>query len=116
MSGKMTRRDALKLGSNAAVSAAVTPLLSGEAASPIQASSGSPDNVAGYLDTPVDSSSEICFMRAVDLLGLMRAKKLSAREVMQAHLKQVGLVNSKVNAMVTVVPEDQLMAQAAAAD
>ena len=116
MSGKMTRRDALKLGSNAAVSAAVTPLLSGEAASPIQASCGSPDAAARYLDTPVDSSSEICFMPAVDLLALMRAKKLSAREVMQAHLKQVGLVNSKVNALVTLVPEDQLMAQAAAAD
>src|SRR5258708_19468054 len=30
--------------------------------------------------------------------------------------KQINRVNSKVNAIVTLVPEDQLMAQAAAAD
>jgi amidase len=35
---------------------------------------------------------------------------------MQAHLKQISRVNSKVNAIVTLVPEDQLMAQALAAD
>ena len=35
---------------------------------------------------------------------------------MQAHLKQIQRVNPKVNAMVTMVPEDQLMAKAAAAD
>jgi len=35
---------------------------------------------------------------------------------MQAHLKQIQRVNAKVNAIVTLVPEDQLMAQALAAD
>ena len=55
-------------------------------------------------------------MRAVDMLDAMRSKKLSSREVMQAHLKQITRVNARVNAMVTMVPEDQLMAQAAAAD
>ena len=55
-------------------------------------------------------------MKAVDLAALIRSKKISAREVMQAHLKQIGKVNSKVNAIVTLVPEDQLMAQALAAD
>jgi amidase len=55
-------------------------------------------------------------MRAVDMVDAIRAKKLSSREVMQAHLKQINNVNAKVNAMVTMVPEDQLMAQAAAAD
>ena len=55
-------------------------------------------------------------MRAVDLLDALRNKQLSAREVMQAHLKQINRVNPKVNAMVTMVPEDELMAQAAAAD
>jgi amidase len=47
---------------------------------------------------------------------LIRQKKLSAREVMAAHLKQIERVNPKVNAIVTFVPEDQLMAQALAAD
>jgi len=60
--------------------------------------------------------SEICFMSARQMADLTRLKKLSAREVMQAHLKQVQHVNAKVNAIVTLVPEEQLMAQALAAD
>lgn len=55
-------------------------------------------------------------MRAVDIMSAIREKKLSAREVMQAHVKQIHRVNEKVNAIVTMVPEDQLMAQAASAD
>ena len=55
-------------------------------------------------------------MRAVDMVQAIRSKQVSAREVMQAHLKQIGRVNAKVNAMVTLVPEEELMAQAAAAD
>jgi len=47
---------------------------------------------------------------------LIQQKKLSSREVIQAHLKQIARVNPKVNAIVTLVPEDQLMAQAKAAD
>jgi amidase len=100
MQSKMSRRDALKLGRDAAVAAAVSPLLP-----------------AGAVPThAAESSPDICFMRAVDMAKLIREKKLSAREVMQAHLKQIGRVNSKVNAIVTLVPEEQLMAQAAAAD
>ena len=100
MHNKMSRRDALKLGRDAAVTAAVSPLLPSDAV-PTHAAESSPD---------------ICFMRAVDMAQLIREKKLSAREVMQAHLKQIGRVNSKVNAIVTLVAEEQLMAQAAAAD
>jgi amidase len=59
---------------------------------------------------------EICFMRATDLAAMIREKKLSAREVMQAHLRQIERVNPKVNAIVTLVHEDKLMAQARAAD
>jgi amidase len=55
-------------------------------------------------------------MRAVDILDAIRKKKLSAREVMGAHLKQIARVNPQVNAIVTVPPEEHLMAQAAAAD
>jgi amidase len=36
---------------------------------------------------------------------LIRTKKLSAREVLAAHLKQIERVNPKVNAIVTLVPE-----------
>ena len=55
-------------------------------------------------------------MRATDLAEMIREKKLSAREVMQAHLRQIERVNPKVNAIVTLVDEDQLMTQASAAD
>jgi amidase len=105
MSNRMSRREVLKLGTNAAVSAAMTPFLS---ANSVEAS-------ATAANIP-DASPDICFMRAVDMADLIRQKKLSAREVMQAHLKQISRVNPKVNAVVTHVPEEQLMAQAAAAD
>jgi amidase len=113
MTNRMTRRDALKLGTNAAVSAAVTPLLSAGAADPRGETA---PLQPGNSNAGAGSSSDICFIRAVDLLDLVRKKKLSAREVMQAHLKQIERVNSKVNAIVTLVPEEQLMAQALAAD
>jgi amidase len=109
MVAKMTRRDALKLGTNAAVSAAMTPLLSSHA------TETGAHLKAEAPQSPADSQ-DICFLRAVDLVKLIREKKISSREVMQAHLKQIGRVNSKVNAMVTLVPEEQLLAQAAAAD
>src|SRR5688572_8832653 len=63
-----------------------------------------------------DSPSDVCYMNAVEMAALLRTKKISAREVMQSHLKQIGKVNSKVNAFITSVPEDQLMTQCLAAD
>jgi amidase len=111
---KITRRDALKFGTGAAISAAASPLLSSPIDTSEAASVPSP-----LLDSPAataTTSDEICFMRAVDILEAVRKKKLSAREVMQAHLKQINRVNPEVNAIVTLVPEDELMAQAAAAD
>lgn len=98
MSTKITRRDVLGAGTSAAIAAAAPPVL------PAQNNS-----------SPT-SADEICFMRAVDILDAIRKKKLSAREVMQAHLEQISRVNSKVNAIVTLVPEEHLMAQASAAD
>jgi amidase len=62
------------------------------------------------------ADGDICFMNAVDIAALLRKKKISAREVMQAHLKQIEKVNAKVNAIITLVPEDELMALALAAD
>src|SRR5580765_2363214 len=111
----MSRRDALKLGTTAAVSAATAPLLSAKSA---EASSieATPTPTISPTAATTSDSTDICFMRAVDMARLIREKKLSAREVMSAHLKQIGRVNSKVNAIVTLVAEEQLMAQAAAAD
>jgi len=112
----MSRRDALKLGTTAAVSAAIAPLLSAKSAEASSIEATPTPTISPTAATTSDSSTDICFMRAVDMARLIREKKLSAREVMSAHLKQIGRVNSKVNAIVTLVAEEQLMAQAAAAD
>src|ERR1700731_2341741 len=47
-------------------------------------------------------SPDICFLSAVEMAGLIRSKKLSVREVMAAHLKQIERINPKVNAIVTL--------------
>jgi amidase len=52
-----------------------------------------------------ESASSICFMSAIEMARLIRAKKLSAREALAEHLKQIERVNPKVNAIVTLVPE-----------
>ena len=50
-------------------------------------------------------TSSVCFMSAVEMAGLIQAKKLSAREALAAHLTQIERVNPKVNSIVTLVPE-----------
>src|SRR5689334_23595925 len=52
------------------------------------------------------------WMSTIEMARLIRAKKLSAREAVAEHLKQIERVNPKVNAIVTLVAE---MAGAAAA-
>jgi amidase len=49
-------------------------------------------------------------MPAVKLARLLRARKLSASEVMQAFIAQIERVNPKVNAIVTFLPEQALKA------
>ncbi|HEV3334621.1 MAG TPA: amidase [Bryobacteraceae bacterium] len=51
------------------------------------------------------ASTTVCFMSAVEMARLIRAKKLSAREALAEHLKQIERINAKVNAIVTLVPE-----------
>jgi len=60
-------------------------------------------------------AAEICFMTATELVDHLRAKKLSATEVMAAHLAQIERLNPQVNAIPTLLPE-QALAQAQAAD
>jgi amidase len=56
--------------------------------------------------------SSVHWMSAIEMARLIRTKKLSAREALADHLKQIERVNPKVNAIVTLVPE---MAEKAAA-
>src|SRR6266849_10523 len=116
MTGKITRRKALKLGTSVAVSAAIGIQLSPTSEVSLTESERSSNSARADSSVPPASDSEICFMPARQMADLIRQKKLSSREVVQAHLKQISRVNSKVNAIVTLVPEDRLMAQAAAAD
>src|SRR5581483_5544054 len=60
----------------------------------------------------MSTGSPVPWMGAVEMARLIRARKLSAREVLAEHLKQIERVNPKVNAIVTLVPE---MAEKAAA-
>ncbi len=70
---------------------------------------------AGPPAVATHAPGDICFTSAIELAALIRAKKISAREVMQAHLAQIERVNPAVNAIVTLVGE-RAMADAAAAD
>jgi amidase len=66
-------------------------------------------------DESAHAPSDLCFTSATDLAAMIRSKKVSAREVMQAHLAQIERVNPAVNSIVTLVA-DRAMADAAAAD
>jgi amidase len=69
----------------------------------------------GTPEAQAAADSSICFLSAIEMARLIRAKKLSAREALAAHLKQIERVNPKVNAIVTLVPE-MAAADAAKAD
>ena len=58
---------------------------------------------------------EICFTPARQLARLIRARKLSATEVVNAFIAQIERVNPQVNAIVTFLPE-QALKQAKALD
>jgi len=53
-------------------------------------------------------TQELCFTGARRLAHLIRARKLSASEVMRAFIAQIERVNPKVNAIVTFLPERAL--------
>ncbi|HUA21502.1 MAG TPA: amidase [Bryobacteraceae bacterium] len=62
-----------------------------------------------------ESLSEICGLSAVEMARRVRARELSARETLAAHLRQIERVNPRVNAIVTLVAE-RAMEQAREAD
>lgn len=58
--------------------------------------------------------NKVCFLTARALAQKIRAREISAREVMQAHLEQIERVNPHVNAIVTLDVEGALRAADAA--
>ena len=109
MHASMTRRQLLKAGSTAAVTGILGPLLK----NPASEKEGS---TMKKTELAPASSEEVCFTEATVLVELLRTKKVSAVEVMKAHLGQIARVNAKVNAIVTLVEGQQLLAEARLAD
>ena len=52
--------------------------------------------------------TETCFLDAAELVRRIKARELSAREVMEAHLDRIERINPRVNAIVTLLPERAL--------
>jgi len=86
-----TRREVLAGLAAASVSASLPAVLSAEPAAP-----------------------SLCFTSWVEMAALIRAKKLSAREALAEHLKQIDRVNPQVNAIVTLIAEQATEAAARA--
>ena len=59
---------------------------------------------------------EICFRSGRELAALIRARKLSAREVMAAHLARINRLNPTLNAIVAKLDDDECLALADEAD
>src|SRR5579871_3616166 len=51
------------------------------------------------------SNEMICSLAASEMAALIRAKELSAREVLDAHLTRIEQINPRVNAIVTLVAD-----------
>lgn len=65
-------------------------------------------------DVKASETNPIHYQDATTLAALIRTKKVSSREVVQAHLDRVAAVNPKINAVVTLMAEDALKAANAA--
>ena len=50
-------------------------------------------------------SSDLVNLSAVEMVEMIKRKDVSAVELMMAHLQQVERINPKVNAIVTLLPE-----------
>lgn len=90
----LTRRQALERGS-----AFLAGALAAAPAKPAGAQNPPPSAV------PLPPGSDLCFKSAVELARLIKTRATSARDVLEAHLRQIERVNPKVNAIVTLLPE-----------
>src|ERR1700716_1877509 len=61
-------------------------------------------------------SDDFFFTSGRQLASLIRARKISAREVMAAHLDRINRLNSTLNAIVARLDDDQCLALADDAD
>ena len=66
----------------------------------------------GSRSSPVD----LCYASGRELASMIRARRVSAREVMTAFLAQINRINPKVNAIVARLNDDRCLALAEEAD
>jgi amidase len=62
------------------------------------------------------ATPELWFMSARELAARIRAREISARDVMQAHLDRIARINPRVNAIVSKLPDEACLALADEAD
>src|SRR5215510_9500254 len=60
--------------------------------------------------------ADLVFQSARELARLIHDRRISAREMMQAHLDQIHRLNPRLNAIVSKLPEDRCLALADEAD
>jgi amidase len=72
--------------------------------------------VAGALGAGDAQTDDICYLSLRELARLIHARKLSAREVMSAHLEQIRRWNPHLNAIVAKLDDAACLALADAAD
>jgi amidase len=60
--------------------------------------------------------NSLCFTSGRELAAMIRTKKISARELMAAHLEQIARVNPKINAIVAKLDDAKCLALADEAD
>jgi amidase len=63
-------------------------------------------------NVPASLRQEIVELDALPLSEAIRSRQLSCREVMQAYLEQIDQLNPRVNALVSLRPAEQLLAEA----
>ena len=101
---KPDRRTFLKVaGGGSTIAAALGGRVDGDAAQTV-------------TKTANASPGDLCFMSAKDLAALIRTRKVSAREVMSAHLARIASVNPTLNAIVARLDDAKCLALADAAD
>ncbi len=64
----------------------------------------------------MSADNELCFMSARSLADSLRNRSISAREVMNAFLKQIARVNPRINAIVAKLDDEKCLALADRAD
>ena len=57
---------------------------------------------------PDTKSKDLCSLSAMELGGLIRAKKISPVEVVKAHLSRIESLEPRLNSFITLLPEEAM--------